>query len=191
MDWRVPLWRAWSPLAAASGLRNQTTHPWPLLLMDFYESSDIFGTNMCIIPCKLFTQKSKEHPKCKSCTMALSRFCQYLAETCKWEATAEACFEINHSEITSSAMFGTKSGRNLTRSLCQTKNLFSQHHSAGLDCVSRSQLYFVRFRNGACKYFYVVVDFSLCNDERFRDLGGCSAYSGSSLQSVLSTILVF
>ena len=30
--------------------------------------------------------------------MALSRFCQYLAETCKWEATAEACFEINHSE---------------------------------------------------------------------------------------------
>ena len=51
--------------------------------------------------------------------MALSRFCQYLAETCKWEATAEACFEINHSEegegeITSSAMFETKSGRNMT-----------------------------------------------------------------------------
>ena len=58
--------------------------------------------------------------------MALSRFCQYLVETCKLEATAEACFEINHSEereveITSSALFGTKSGRNLTRSLCQTK----------------------------------------------------------------------
>ena len=44
-------------------------------------------------------------------------------------------------------------------------------HSAGLDCVPGSQLYFVRFRNGACKCFYVVVDFSLCNDERFRDLG--------------------
>ena len=36
--------------------------------------------------------------------------------------------------------------------------------------------------------FYVVVDFSLCNDERFRDTGGCS---GCSLQSVLSTMFVF
>ena len=37
--------------------------------------------------------------------------------------------------------------------------------------------------------FYIVVDFSLCNDERFRDLGGFS--DACSLQSVLSTILVF
>ena len=38
------------------------------------------------------------------------------------------------------------------------------------------------------KYVYEVVDFSLCNDERFRDTGGCS---GCLLQSVLSTMFVF
>ena len=36
--------------------------------------------------------------------------------------------------------------------------------------------------------FYVDSDFTLCNDERFRDLGGGS---GCSRQSVLSTMFVF
>ena len=39
------------------------------------------------------------------------------------------------------------------------------------------------------KYVYEVVDFSLCNDERFRDLGGFS--NACSRQGVLSTIFVF
>ena len=113
------------------------------------------------------------------------------------EATAEACFE--------KKLFGGGRGRDnilsyvwdqiwqkldkialsnkkpvLTTSSNQlTKNKEINGWMDGLDCVPGSQLYFVRFRNGACKCFYVVIDFSLCNDERFRDLGSRLLTSGS------------
>ena len=84
MDSRVPLW---------FGVYLQQWVGWgPLLFIDFYESSDIFGTSIMLVACVLFLanyfrQKLKEHPKCKS------RLQNTMAETCKLETTAEACFE--------------------------------------------------------------------------------------------------